>query len=392
MFDLFRTPLLLGSALGLSSHAVVAPAPTPAPRAPAIDLAICLDTSGSMDGLIDSARQGIWAIVNDLALAKPTPRLRVALLSYGNDGHPKDAGWVAVQTGFTEDLDLVSQKLFALTTNGGTELVGRVLQASLDRLEWSNERDAMKLIVVAGNESADQDQEVRFADACKRAIERGVMVDAIYCGNPGDGEAPGWRDVARLADGQFHAIDKDNGNVVVATPFDAQLKALSTALNGTYLPFGTDGDRGWSNQVKQDENAAGANAQTVALRAVCKAGGNYCNSTWDLVDACREQKVKLAELKPEQLPENMRSLTVEQRQKLVDDMQSKRTALQQEIQELGKKRDAAVVEELKKRALDPTKSFDYAVRKAVREQARARGLEVQEPAAPQGGAAGGKDC
>lgn len=374
----FATPLLLCATLGMASGTATTPT-TRASGPRTVDLAICLDTSGSMNGLIDSARQGIWAIVNDLALAKPTPKVRVALLTFGNDGHAKDLGWVAVQTAFTEDLDLVSQKLFALTTNGGTELVGRVVQASLDQLTWSSDPNAMKLIVVAGNESADQDQEVPYRVACKHAIERGVMINSIYCGNPSDNLAPAWREVAQLADGQFHAIDKDHGNVVIETPFDAQLQALSTALNATYLPYGADGKRGAVNQVAQDQNCAGLNSQVIALRAVCKAGDNYSNSTWDLVDACREQTVKLEELPAEQLPEAMRAMSVEERQKLVDEMQTKRNAVQVQIQELGKKRDAAVAEEMKKRALDPTKSFDFAVRQAVRQQAQQRGLTIEEP-------------
>ena len=382
MLNLLRSRWTLTASLALASTFKIPDpigdnAPRREPRA--VDLAICLDTSGSMQGLIDSARQGIWAIVNDLALAKPTPKLRVALITYGNDGHNKENGWVAVQTGFTEDLDLVSQKMFALTTNGGTELVGRVMQAALDQLTWSNDKGAMKLIVVAGNESADQDQEVPFRGVSKRAIERGVMVNAIYCGNPNDDLAPAWREVAKLADGQFHAIDKDNGNVVVQTPFDAQLQALSVQLNGTYLPFGHDGQRGLLNQSAQDKNAEASSSQVIALRAVCKAGDNYCNSAWDLVDACREQKVKLAEVPADQLPEKMRTLSADERQKLVDDMQKQRAEVQAQIQELGKKRDTAVAEEMKKRALDPSKSFDYAVRQAVRQQARQLGLQLEEP-------------
>ena len=42
---------------------------TPEPATRDIDLAICLDTSGSMTGLIESAKQRLWALVNDLALA-----------------------------------------------------------------------------------------------------------------------------------------------------------------------------------------------------------------------------------------------------------------------------------------------------------------------------------
>ena len=90
-----------------------------------------------MQGLIDAARAKLWAVVNDLALARPQPRLRVALLTYGNDGHQAENGWVRLDVPFTTDLDLVSQNLFALTTNGGTELVGRVIQrANRDGREW----------------------------------------------------------------------------------------------------------------------------------------------------------------------------------------------------------------------------------------------------------------
>ena len=37
-----------------------------------------------MNGLIDSAKNKLWDIVNELAKAKPTPNLRVALYSYGH--------------------------------------------------------------------------------------------------------------------------------------------------------------------------------------------------------------------------------------------------------------------------------------------------------------------
>lgn len=376
------------SLFALTSLALLSTAPHD-PAAPAraesrpVDLVICLDTSGSMDGLIDAARQGIWAIVNDLALAKPAPKLRVALLSFGNDGHAKDAGWVNVETGFTEDLDLVSQRLFALKTNGGTELVGRVMQTALDRLQWVNDPQAMKLIVVAGNESADQDQEVPFRDVCKRAIERGVMVNSIYCGNPNDNVAPAWREVAQRADGQFHAIDKDNGTVAIATPFDAQIQALSAKLNETYLPFGAAGQVAWANQTTQDKNAESLNAQAAASRAMCKATSNYQATNWDLVDACKQQTVKLAEIPVDQLPEQMRALSLADRQKLVTEMQTKREAIQKDVLVLNQKREAVVADEMKKRAIDVTKSFDYAVRKAVREQARSKGMQIPEPVTAQ---------
>jgi hypothetical protein len=345
-----------------------------------VDLAICLDTSGSMRGLLDSARQSIWAIVNDLALAKPAPRLRIALLTFGNDGHSKANGWVRVDTGFTGDLDLVSEKLFALKTNGGTELVGRVLQASLEQLRWTSSSNALKLIVVAGNESADQDKMVDFRSQCKKAISRGIMINSIYCGNPGDQLAPVWNMVAKLADGHFDTINQ-HGTVALQSPFDAQITSLSAALNTTYIPLGADGARGNRNQIVQDGNASHLNSQASAQRCQAKASGNYYCS-WDLVDNLRTKKLKISEVKVTDLPENMRKMTMKERVAYVAEMQKKRTDIQKKVIDLTAKRSAWCTQELEKRRDGKGTSFESAVRKSVRAQAEAKGLKYPSKKKP----------
>lgn len=345
-----------------------------------VDLAICLDTSGSMNGLIDSARQRIWAIVNDLALAKPTPRLRVALLTFGNDGHSPEKGWVTIDVPFTEDLDLVSQKLFALTTNGGTELVGRVVDSAIRQLEWTPAPGTLKVLVVAGNESADQDAEVPFRDACRRAIGADVVVNSIYCGNPADELAPAWKEVATLADGQFAAIDQAAGTVAIASPFDVEIATLGAKLNETYVPMGAAGAEGKLNQTLQDSNAVGTNTAVAASRAQTKATDLY-RCSWDMVDACRDGLVKIEDVKEADLPEALKKMSVEERKKHIAEMQSKRAAIQKSIAEASAKRDAFVLEESKKSALDSSRAFDYAVREAIRSQAVAKGFRFEAPAA-----------
>jgi hypothetical protein len=348
---------------------------------PAIDLAICLDTSGSMQGLIDAARGKLWAVVNDLALARPQPRLRVALLTYGNDGHQAENGWVRLDVPFTADLDLVSQRLFALTTNGGTELVGRVIQRATDELAWSPESNALRLMIIAGNEAADQDQTVRFQDACARSRARGIMVDAIYCGGDGDEIAADWRSVARLADGQFAAIDHQNGTVAIASPFDARLGELSVALNATYIPYGAAGAAGRSNQREQDQNAGKLSSDAVAARAVCKSTGNY-QCGWDLVDGSRSGEIKLDAVKAEDLPAELRKLSKAELQKHVDTQWTQRSQLQKQIAELGTQRQAFVTAEMRKSGLDPSKSFDVVLRSAIRTQAQTKGLQFPEETKP----------
>lgn len=347
----------------------------PAATAPkTIELAICLDTSGSMNGLIDAARTKIWDIVSDLATATPQPTLRVALLTFGNDGHSAENGWTNVDLDFTDNLDVVSERLFALTTNGGTELVGRVIDRATKSLAWSAGDASLRILVVAGNESADQDSEVRYGDACKRAIERAIVVNSIYCGAPVDDLAPVWQDVARKADGHFAAIDQNSGTVVVATPFDEELARLSGEINTTYLPYGASGAWNASNQATQDANAAHANGAAAAQRCVTKGSGLYSNSGWDLVDASKQPDFKLESIKDEELPESMRPMTMEQRRAHIAEKATAREAFQKRITELGDQRSRFVAAEIAKRSGSDASAFDRAIRNAIRAQASARGF------------------
>lgn len=361
----------------LLAGVVAAQAPAPATRP--IDLAICLDVSGSMEGLLNAARQNLWAVVNELATLKPAPQLRVALLTYGCPAYDQASGWVQVDTGLTQDLDLVSQKLFALRTNGGDEYVARVVQTALDKLAWSQDPAALKLLFVAGNEAATQDPLVDFRAQCKAAISRGIVVNSIYCGGAADELAPAWREVAQLADGQFAAIEQDR-SVVITTPFDQQLADLSVVINTTYVPFGKAGSAQWANQAAQDGNAAGLNVAAAAQRCQTKGSGLYSNSQWDLVDACRDAKFVLAEVKVEDLPEAMRKMTPAQRQAYVTSQQQKRDALRQQVEALGKQRDAHVQGEMQKLEAAGKAVFEHAVLEAVRQQAGQKGFERADAA------------
>jgi hypothetical protein len=374
----FSLAPVLGAVVGLTGQTTAMPFCMPvvpiqaAPEPGTIDMAICLDTSGSMSGLIDAAKQKLWAIVNELAAARPTPKLRVALLTFGNNGHDPEDGWVRIESGLTEDLDLISQKLFALTTNGGTEYVGRVLQYA-DQLAWHPSDKALKLVVVAGNESADQDREVPFRVMCKSLVSRGIMIDSIYCGPTTDDIAPAWMEVAKLADGQFSAIDHEQGTLVIASPYDDQLAVLSAALNETYIPFGAAGARGYANQSAQDANAAGLNSAAAASRARTKSQGLY-HCSWDLVDACTSGQVVLADVPVKDLPDSMQAMTAEGRSAYVQMRIDQRAEIKRQIAELSARRKAFVQEEITRQSLDASKSFDDAIRRAVRDKATGKGF------------------
>ncbi len=343
-----------------------------------VDIAICLDTSGSMNGLIESAKQKLWAIVNELSRVKPKPRLRVALYHYGNDSLNQETGWVKQLCPLTDDLDKIYEELFKLRTNGGTELVARVVRAATNNLNWSSQKNALKMIVVAGNEAATQDREYKLRDICKASINNGIIINTIFCGNAQQGRQTGWADAANWAEGQYSAIDQNRGTVIIKTPYDKRIIELNIELNATYLGYGKRGRKYKSRQEAQDANAASLNVPAQASRTASKASGLYVNSKWDVVDAVRDNKLNLSEVSGKDLPKVMKPMSAGERTKYVEKLASRRKELQKEIRQLNVKRIAHQKTEMKKQGMDEGKSFDGMLRRAIQAQGQKKGLTFSE--------------
>jgi hypothetical protein len=334
-----------------------------------IDLVICLDTSNSMDGLIGAAKAKLWDIVNELGRAKPKPHLRVGLYAYGTPTYGADSGFVRKVLDLTDDLDTVYAKLTELRTNGGDEYVARVVRAGTIEQPWSDEKNALKIIVVAGNEAATQDPKFKTVDVCKDAITKGIIVNTIYCNPPGSPEAAGWREAARAADGQFASIDQDKGIVTISTPFDAKLAELSGEVNKTYVAYGRQGAEKRSLQFRMDAASAQASPSVAASRAVAKSGGQYRNAGWDLVDAREQKDFDLSKVKKEELPAEIQTMSVEQQRMFLDEKAAERAKIQKEINELNVKRQNYISDEMKKSGQSTDKAFDAAMLAAIRTQA-----------------------
>ncbi len=371
------TGLVLTLGFGAALAAETADKKAPPPEKPRhVDLAVLLDTSNSMDGLIDAARMKLWDIVNTLATAKPRPAFRVALYEYGNTNLDGQTGWVRQVCDLTDDLDTVYKELMALKTRGGTEYVARVVDRAARDLKWSAEKDALKIIFVAGNEAATQDPTIKHTDAAKTAIGAGIIVNTIFCGDHQQGIRTGWQEVALASDGKYASINQ-NETFAVATPFDKRLVELNAELNKTYVAYGARGEAGRENQIAQDANAAKLGAPAAAQRAAAKGGVLYTNSTWDLVDRSRDKDFKLEDIKEADLPEEMKKMTPEQRKAQLEGMTKKREAVQAEIKKLADQQRAYIDQERRKQSEKSGKSLDTALLGALTEQAKAKGFTFE---------------
>lgn len=363
--------LILGTLLLPSWSAVAETKPAPADERPRVQLAILLDTSGSMEGLIAQAKQQLWQIVNEFIAAKQNgkaPRVEVALYQYGNDGLSQKSGWVQQLAPLTQDLDALSEKLFALKTNGGEEYCAWVIRDAVRELAWDASPKVYKAIFIAGNEPFTQGP-VKYNDACKAAVERGIIVNTIHCGPEAAGIQGKWKDGAALADGRFLIIDHNAAVVNVVAPQDKEIAELNAKLNSTYLAYGSAGAEGKVRQEAQDKNAAQAPAPATvtAARAKTKASANYSNAEWDLIDAVKQKKADLAKLKDEELPKELRKVEPAKRAVFVAEKSAERDELQKRLLGLSTEREKFVAQQIKEQTA--TKTLDQAVTSAVREQA-----------------------
>lgn len=335
-----------------------------------IQIALLLDTSNSMDGLINQAKSQLWKIVNEFALARKNgkiPKLQIALYEYGNNYISANEGYIRKVVDLTNDLDKISDELFKLTTNGGDEYCGEVIEKAVNDLKWSDKKNILKIVFIAGNEPFTQGS-YDYRKTCKEAISHGIIVNTIFCGNRDEGINTNWKDGADLADGIYANIDQNQQIAFVAAPQDDEINKLGRELNKTYVAYGVHGMKSKELQAEQDIKAGSVAPSVMAQRSVAKASEQYSNEQWDLIDASAKDSAIVEKLEKEQLPEEMQKMDTKERKKYIQAQSQKRKVIQEKINKLNSDRRTYVAEQEKKNAKDNT--LDQAMLKSIRKQAQ----------------------
>lgn len=366
---LLSAVLLLG--LGCIESDAYAPPPPPTPEPPpakSIKLGLLLDTSNSMDGLIDQAKSQLWKMVNELAKAKcdgADPEITIALYEYGNDNLSAREGYIRLVTPLTNDLDQISEDLFSLRTNGGSEFCGHVIQSALNQLDWGGSDEDLKLLFIAGNEPFTQGA-VSYVKECQRAAEKGISINTIFCGNFNEGINTSWKHGADLTGGHYMSIEHNRQTVYIESPYDARIVELNSRLNKTYVPYGRYGHAKKEKQMVQDDNASSYGAGNAVQRTLSKGSKVYKNSSWDMVDASDDAGFDMEEVEEAYLPEEMKDMTVEERTEYVETKKKERDAVKREIAQLNVKRTEYVNSQ---KIEQDEHSLDQAMLTAIRQQA-----------------------
>jgi Mg-chelatase subunit ChlD len=352
------------------------PASQPSPR---VEVVFVLDTTGSMGGLIQGAKDKIWSIANKIVAGKPRPSVKMGLVAYRDKGDE----YVTKVFDLTDNIDQVYTDLTGFKATGGgdtPEHVNKALQDAVEKMSWSKDKGVLKIIYLVGdspphNEYSDTPTYDKLA---KAAIEKGIYVNTVLCGTNQD-TAKVWQEIARLSEGQYVAIAQEGGVVAVSTPMDEELSTLNRKLVETVVVYGkkeAQAEAGKLNTAAKEMPAAGGAGPAAAADRASYAARSGQAGSGDLVQAVKEGKADIAKVAKDELPENMQKMTPAEQTQYVADQQKARDDISKKIVDLSAQREAYIKKELEKKG-GAKDSFDAKVVESLQKQAKDKNLNYE---------------
>lgn len=349
---------------------------------PAIDAVFVLDTTGSMSGLIQTAKEKIWSIASTMGSAEVAPTLRIGLVAFRDRGDD----YVIERTDLSGDLDSVYARLMQLEAGGGgdgPESVNAALASAVDRMSWSDTSNAYRAVFLVGDSPPHMDyaDEERYPAILARARQQGIVVNAIQCGSQAATVAP-WSDIARLGGGQYFQVEQGGGAISMQSPYDSELAELSARLDRTRVFFGTPEEREAMDAREEYATSIAAAAPAAAkaqrgLFNLTSTGKSSLLGQKELVDAVATGSVDLDELDDAELPAALREMTASERKARIDALVAERADIESSMRALAEQRDAWVRSELETRG-GGEESLEQKLYDTVAEQAKVAGLVYEE--------------
>jgi Mg-chelatase subunit ChlD len=336
-------------------------------RKPKVEVVFCLDTTGSMGGLIEGAKQKIWSISNQIASGRPVPELKIGLVAFRDKGDE----YITKVIDLTDDLDAIHAQLRTFQAAGGgdePESVNQALHDAVHKIKWSTDRKTLRMIYLVGDAPPHMDypDDVKYPLTCKAAVEKGITINTIQCGASPQTRKY-WQDICSKSEGAYVQIAQDGGVAAVATPFDKRLSEINSEMSKTTLPFGDRAMQaaGEAKKAAARDLAAPAGADRAAFNA--KLGRV---ATYDLLDGIKEGRVKLESLKQEELPAELQGLSLGEQRQHLEKLSQRRSDLGKEAVELDKKRNDFIAKKLSETKNQGKDAFDSQVLEILRKQAK----------------------
>ena len=335
-----------------------------------VEVVFVLDATGSMGGLIEGAKQKIWSIANSVVELRLAPRGRIGLVAYRDRGDE----YITRVYEFTEDLDAVFRDLQTIYAGGGgdgPESVNQALNEAVHDMGWSPGGDVLRIVFLVGDAPPHMDyhKDVHYPETCAHAVEAGIIVNTLQCGNHHETRVV-WREIAALGQGEYVSLPQSGNMTVITTPYDDDILGLTADLNQTVVLYGSPElqDLTESKLAASVSAPAGVAADRAAYNL--STGGKVVQGRGDLVADWQSGIVDLNRLDSQALPVELRRMTDRQLEQHLEEMQHRRDALNFELADLNGDRAAFIDRERRRMAGGAERdAFDVRVTEILAEQA-----------------------
>ena len=315
-----------------------------------IQIALLLDTSGSMERMLELAEGNFWFLVDELMSQYDgyyIPEIEIALYEYGSPGIGRRAKYMRQVVPLTYELDWISDELHHLSQYQygrfeGQEYCGEVVLKATNELNWSNHPDDLKMIFIIGNESFAQGM-VDYESAIRFATNQDIIVNTIFAGSYEEGIRKKWLDAASLGWGEYSNLGYEESYLsYYQTDYDLDICLLNEQINGTYIPYGSSGFDYWDRSQSLDYYAGDFGESYLCVRTIVKTRPWYRQSRWDLIDAIDGGVIRLQDIPDSDLPAYMRGLSLQRRVELIEKKRREREEFRKRILELSQNRRSEI--------------------------------------------------
>ena len=320
-------------AVTLNNHATAADKSAP------VDVVFTLDLSGSTNGLIDDVRDKIWDMNNELTRLSNAGTIRYAVVGYGRPSFGSKNQFVKVLCPLTTDVDFLAGELYKLNPNieKGDQLMGAAIRASVELLNWSKEKGAVKEMFITGNGSAFLGS-FNLQVSCELAKSHGISIHPLYCtASLRARDIGGWNFIADFFNNKTTDIKIHKRLPEFSTVQDNnRLRELATELSKTYIYYGKNGLANYKTMMSNEKNALRAGASTYEAMMYHKISDQYQGhqSNWDLVDFIKSRNGNLKNVDPKTLPDSLKNINPEQLLTKLIELKEKRNYLISQLRQL----------------------------------------------------------
>jgi hypothetical protein len=351
---------------------------TTPPQGHQIEVVFILDTTSSMSGLIQAAKEKIWSIATTMASAQQTPDIRMGLVAFRDRGDT----YVTRVLDLSQDLDSMYASLMDFKAQGGgdgPESVNQALYDAINRISWSEDDSVYKVAFLIGDAPPhmDYNNDVKFPVTLEMAKRRGIIVNTIQSGQ-NHSTAPVWKHIAELGYGEYFQVENSGNAIAVVTPYDKKLSELAASLEDTRLYFGNKEEKAEQKKRNEattklhDELSESALARRATFNATASGESNFLGEG-ELVDAISSGRIDLDDIDRGDMPASLQALAPAEQMEVITNQARQRDLIKRDIQKLSESRNAYIVEQIGTRG-DAKESLDEKIYSAVKKQAKTKGL------------------